>query len=901
MMNQLKRASSAAVALAQLALWLPAAVAGADQRLLEGFERGGSFTTTGGAALVSGADAVTEGGSALLLQPGASVSVPLALSSAEQSGWLMVDTFESHPTLARVVAELPGGSLTGHVIPGRDTLALPASLAAGHAGQGRPGRRGRLTLRNVGEVPVVVDNLRLEPPPKPPRGAVLLDFGPSDQKLWPGFQSAETQGQAVAWSGRHRICSYAAPFPDPLRSDFAGPNPAVSATETLTIRSPDVGTAWIWLTHYGYHFSPKVKYGARLNGRVLLGRVLRSETMLSGEGLLLGKDQPWTPEWFEQSFLPQVLSRVQAPLRKGANVLELVNCQVAALATAPRASATEMQAYLRRLGVQQGRFLRQFVLATRRRARCDLAPRPDEAKAGVMVFSPPLEEGFDGRYVPQPEHRAETVKLAVAAGSTTLAPLVVVPIADAGTLQAKPSRLTSTRGGTIPASAVRVLALQSMPRVRDGVAYDQPFLPVRQFRRLRSRGVYWLVLRVCPPERTRTGTYRGELRVQVSARGVRIPLEVRVVRIGGEKPRPAPAPIGRCRTRGVYSQAEAFEVYRGLSRALPVARRVQISRTILQRLSEGGLNAHLLAGPALTSNLRILPKTMVNALRARVSVSVPGKTLVKIDTPIRVLRRENVQPGTRRHVQILRDLVRTADSLCARAGLRDYALLCGWAYPARELDSAADVVATVRNLGGRPALVTKASYLLKLPPAKRGALLKNLDTLVCDPDSPNVAVLADEFRKTGAEKTFLLWQNWADPHAWGLYCWSVGADGAFFARTFDSDPLFNAFWFPAGTLLLPTEKWDFQPTLNLLLLEQGWSDCALAADCEALVESAEKAGADAAPLRRVLGRIRRGAGAHPPRFDRERFRPLAAGPEQLARWREQLLSAAEAVLQAQGR
>lgn len=318
----------------------------AEERVIHGFEHTRGLKASGKVTLVHGADVVTEGTSALQLAPGSSVRLTVAANVIDQVGWLRIDTFEVQPVLASLQITVGGASRQGHVQPGKDTLAFPLGLAAGTERGAWPKKPMPLEIRNAGRASVVVDNLRAAPPARPPPGSVLLDFGPAYTAVWPGFEPAGPEGTDIAWSGQGRIYALSSRYPDPLLGDFAGLYPSHMTRETLTITpAGGASTAWAWLTHYGSQFSPALEYMAGLNNRMMLHHRLSPMQMLSAEGLLAGKGQPWTTQWLEESLVPRIVSKVELPLKAGVNLLQLANCQVSALVMAPRRAAGD--AYLR--------------------------------------------------------------------------------------------------------------------------------------------------------------------------------------------------------------------------------------------------------------------------------------------------------------------------------------------------------------------------------------------------------------------------------------------------------------------------------------------------------------------------------------------------------------------------
>lgn len=851
------------------------------EKLIHGFEKPKTFTAAGKVVLVRGADAVTEGTYALQLAPNAAVSVPIGPSSIGKAGWLRIDTFQVQPALGSLQLSFAKSlTVTAHVAPGKDTIALPLGLMA-RTNQGAwPGQKTSLQVKNTSTHPVVVDNLRLDTPRAGPPESVLLDLGPAGQALWPGFSPGTSAGRAFSWSGDHRTYSFSAPYPDPLGGDFSGLHPSSRAVETITIRSPqDTGVAWVWLTHYGDSFSPTMECAARINGRVVLRHRLSPPQMLSPLGLLEGKGQPWTTDWFERTFVPMRSAMIECSLKKGANVLELASCQVAAVAVAPRSGQRAMQAYIKQLDEDRRRYRRQFVLATKSEPRCTVVPDEQESKAGAMLFLPPEDECFNRSYVPSAKHRAKTLKLTVAAGSAISAAVVAVPLGDVPAMQAAIDAPRLPGKGVIPAGGCQVHALTTMPVVQNARVHYQPFLPARSHRQAQARGVYWFLLRLSAPERNRPGTYKSTLRVTAGAASAKLPVEVEVIDIG---------PGGRAAkpTFAFLRNGDCADVYRSLKQALPPRRQTLVSKDIRSQLHAVGLNAYLIRGPRLGGGLDPNGDEMIEDLRSLTQPKQPGKMLVDMTAALQSLRsRPAVRPGTNRYTTALRKLVELADDLAAKRGLGDYALYCG---SHQDLDEGTRLAGAIRAAGGRPAISTYVSSLAGRTAAQRAELFGKLDALLCSPNAKGLLGIRDELKKVSPAKALLVRVSPPDVYGPGFYCWAVGADGACAPAIFSQRPLFNAFWFDGRSMLVPDAKGGFEPTLGLMMRRQAMADYALAGRCERLAEAARKRKLDAGALEKVLTTIRTTADARPPGFDLGRFRPAAVGPGTLRDWRTAL-------------
>jgi len=861
---------------------LPAAAAG--EKLIHGFERLEGLEVSGKVAQVRGADAVTEGSSALQFAPGASVRIKISPGSLDRPGWLRIDTFEVQPVMACLQISLePLLTRDGHVRPGKDTLALPLGLAARTDTGPWPRRPVVLEIKNTTSTSIVLDNVRLTPPASAPEQAVLLDFGPRDQVLWPGFEHAEWAGNQIAWSGQALIYAFSVPFPDPLTGDFAGPHPGYRTQEKLVLMSPKgPGVGWVWLTHYSSQYSAPLEYRATLNGRSVVQRRFSPAEMLSPAGLLEGKDQPWTNEWFEQSFVPNVVSECQFSLKAGLNVLQLANCQVAALAIAPREQQRPMQQYLRETGAQLSRYRRQFVLATQHRPSCEVPPTEDEAKAGVMLFLPPAEARFNRVYAPVAEHRGDELRFAAAAGSQVTTAIVAVPCNDTRLLQLSIDSLRSPSKGAIPARQVQILALERMPLARGGRVYFQPFLPTRSFRAVKARGVYWFILQFQIPERAPSGTYHGTLRLKSGKGAMNLPVAADVFAVPGDQH----ADDGR--TFGVFSDGNCFQVYHSLGHLLPAQRRGQVTRQVFSGLFSAGLNAGIVPGPSLSGTLTPIQNRMIEGIRAYPKPARPGKALIDLTRGVTSLRARRIQPGTARYVMAVRDLARSATELAQKSGLTNHALFMDYVHGPSQIPTAIRLIRPVRDGGGRPAVSMRSSHLAAADPAHRAELFAALDTLICSPDSKDLGAIRDEFKASGAGKSLLLSTPHADTYTCGFYAWGIGADGVLIDQIFSSRPIFSAFWFDGRSLIVPTAQGRFEPTLALLQLQQAIDDYALAKRCEGLIKPASARRIETAALEKLLAGIRAAADTQAPGFDLERWRTRSIHPANLSEWREAL-------------
>jgi hypothetical protein len=646
----------------------------------------------------------------------------------------------------------------------------------------------------------------------------------------------------------------------------------------------EAGTAWLWLSHYGFRSEMPVAYGAKMNDRILMTKEVKRHQVLTVDALLSGRGEAWTTDWLERTLLPRTVYHEECALRPGQNQLHLINCQVAALVVTNRRGRPAAQAYLSQLDKDLKRYRRQFVLAAQHDPDCPVRPTEEEAKQGMMVFSPPADQWFDRTYVPDAGHRAKAVRLTAATGSSAMTALAVVS-ASGGDLRPVVGDLRSGKGGRLPGRSCQVHAMERVPVVRDGCAYYQAFAVGSQLRSVRPRKVSWLVLQVRVPDRMTAGTYEGQMRIP-SGRGTgTVPVKVEVVALPREK-------TDKPTVFGVSGWASAFEAYRSYSTLLPKPEQKRVGKAVLDALAAHGLNSVRLHGPGLSRGRRSAPQRFEEALKDRLYLTGSGKHLVDVEQSLKTI--EALQPGTDRYRKVAGVIVSAGDAAAGKHSFTGYALLCGY-MDDRNRDEMAKVVRAIRRSGGRPAVLARLSALSGLGRSARRQLLADLDTLVVG-GGAGLRSLAAEFKAPASDKTLAVGAVYADEYTCGFYSWGVGADGALVEQAFSFVPFFNGFWFDGRGLLLPDRAiGTFRATLGMLMFQQGMEDYLLARRCQELAESARKRGVDAGGLEKVLGEIRGTADKAQPGFDLERFQPRGVSRQVLLQWRQSLLAQAQKV------
>jgi len=169
--------------------------------LIEGFEK--AFTTEKNAKVktVASGPGLTQGKSAAELSPGGAIAVQVRGVDITKLPWLRIDTHHTGDGTRRLGIQVVSGTfaydMQGYVHAGKDTLAFPLTMVVPPVSKKPDKRVFTLRITNLDDIPIVVDNVRLEPLVRRPRGAVFLDFGKSGSRVWPGFTRQGTGSKSI--------------------------------------------------------------------------------------------------------------------------------------------------------------------------------------------------------------------------------------------------------------------------------------------------------------------------------------------------------------------------------------------------------------------------------------------------------------------------------------------------------------------------------------------------------------------------------------------------------------------------------------------------------------------------------------------------------------------------------
>jgi len=884
---------------AALVLALTAAATGAD--LIEGFEDLKALQVRGGRArVVSAGPAVTQGKQALSLPPGARVRIALDAKEIAERPWLRIDTFSaeraSGPIRLRFLADERVARLDGYVRRGSDTLAVPLTAVQFSDGtRWSGGNGGILEIHNAGAAAMVLDNVRRVAPLASPDGAVLLDFGPENQAIWPGFTPAGLTSPHLRWAPGTRAEPTRHRFPDPLGQDALGPGASGPKGEQFVLRkqSPPVAVAALWITHHAPNESQQASYLLRHRGRTLLRRRLSPREIFSEDGLLWGCDGAWTPEWFNEVLAPHFVQRVEVELSDEAETLASFGCQVAAAVLVPAARRGELRDYLEAVDAQLATYRRQFVLARRAEPVCTVQPTDAERRAGLIAFAPPGDAAFVPRWTPAPADRAKELHVVVARGQFAAVPLALAPTADLPQVGGQLDRLRTPRGRMLagPDTSLELQFLQRVPRVRDGVVDFVPWVLQPGLQRLVAGGVHHAAVLVKVGERVEPGTYAGAVSLRGSEGTVNVPLTVRVVDVGPPAP---PAPFG-------WMEPYAFWSYQCMLQAVPTAQRWSVLRQVRERLLTAGFTTLSFRGPRFLDNRRTYTEWLINNLRACPPRHVRAGVLLQLTWALDDLAKANAAPPSQAFQTALELLTKEARRLTDRAGLA--APTCAVGSARSGLSRALAAAKVVRAAGGRTALRGKMSEINALPAAQRKQLPVLFDLLLIAPDEPGLAKLAAADAKT----PHVCVSTYApDRYTMGWFAAASGAAGAYVQQLVQGGEPHDGENMEGVGLVALGPRGKVQLTLGAVRARQGTDEFRLLCRARSLYAAAEARDAPAVRAARtnlgnLLAAIQNHVAKHPDvHFSTVALRTSAATHAEMDRWRAELTKALAELAAAMG-
>ena len=865
----------------------PAALSAAAV-IVEGFETPGTVRAVRGPegtrvklAGIKGAPYVTQGDQAALVPPGTTVSVAVSAKALGASKWLRIDTVALQSLPHRVYLSFLGTDLSvvmpAYVQPGSDTLAVPLSVVQAKASAPWPEAGVVLSVRNSSGSALVIDNIRLEPAAAPPPGALLLDYGPRRQVVWPGFVRGGGKNDPIKWGkvdDSHPADQ--AGWPDPLGCDFVGPRLGIKAIDSITLGTGAKSiSAWLWLTHYSIGKRQPAQYVVMFGRGPLMRGQLSPREMLGPKGLLEGASGPWTPQWFAEEYSSQFLKMVPVTAGGTRRQVDLGNCQLAAAAMVPLGGRKAMAEYVKQIQSDLQRYRRQFVVGATHRVKCSIAPMAVEQRTGAMVFSAPGGRSLTSNWVPRSADRASTIDVKAAAGMDVVVSLVVVPLRAAKSFSISVPLLRSTTGRILAFEKPGLVpyCVQRVSRVASARASFQPWVLVHPTKfRAEVGDVCTILLKGRIRNTVPAGKYTGRLTVTRSGLRTEIPLEMTLLDMTVA---PASDPI-----IGVSNSVMADDFYGPLSAALSPARQVLETGKIRRQLLTGGIDA--LTMPAVTvSGGGDVAYSVTSSNYAAALKGFPTDVATRGRTVLNASRTgANFEMGLGRLL-----------SLASAARLKNRYLL--W-YSRGEIagaDKAAGVALGTADKGSA-MMALNASALLAVQDV---TALAPWSALAVIPDAKDLGKGIAGALKGGVKKVYL-YSMFPDRYVSGFYSCAVGAAGSYVVGASSRGGAYSGCWIDGRGMLAVQSSGDLTPTVALVRIWQARSDYQLMQSCRALLARHKKApGAD--ELAAVLKKIADTAAAHePPSFSSAILRTTAVSPATMDTWRAELFAAAAKML-----
>jgi hypothetical protein len=867
-------------------LLLPSwAWAGAEIQTLEDFEKftSSSKAVSGKFTVIEAKPGVTDGRQALQLEKESSVTISLKDIDVEKLPWLKVDVFtedKAAPSCLRMYfkGKSFSYSITAICQPGQDTVALPLSVVCNQTGRDWPEEEVKLMLTDMGSSSITLDNVRLEGAEPPPPGAILADFGPERQAVWPGFSPSCS---VISWSDKTETHPNDSGFPDPLTGDFLAPYLQDKWEDHITIESKSIGTAWLWVSHYGRYYIQPPEYYARSRGKTLLARRSTLKQLLGPEGLQEGIDGEWTPQWMEKVCVPRVVELVQVPLQPGKNQVDLCNVQLTAAAIAPAGSRTAMLAYLEKVKKDLARYHRQFVLGQRLEYRSEIQPTDEETKAGVMFFSPPRDASIRTDYLPKEDSRLKLAEGSLYNGGLALVHMAAVPLKK-GVLSGSVSPLKSIDGKSIGVPA-ELWFLDRVPHVASAQASTIPWILCRRLT-VREREVVHFKVVVQSALNAAAGDYSSTIRLNTGTSLAEIPIMVHLYPCGTDS--------GPTATFGVMGCDFSTTLLGPIAGPLEGKKRAQLDGKLRQEVLALGFNAMSLPSVGITTDAKDKPVVYdaccVDPLRSVQGKTMRGRSLIDFSSPLYTLNRIGVPPGGSRFERLMTEVASRSDSIVSKAGFAEPLHCVGTISDPEELEKSSAVHQSLAPIG-RLATVVPDTLILKVSKEKFLKALKPVSTLLVQENgSRKYMDTVDAFLKAEEHRDFYVIFYRADEYAMGFYAWGQGARGWYSSVPFQSKP-YHGFDFGFTGLLAPDADLA-QPCLMLqsvLWMRQGMSDFVLASRAQSLIKQAEKAGVDSSQLQKLLDALRKES--------REGLPYSGAGSDDLQNKRQVILEAAAKV------
>jgi len=875
--------------------------------LLEGFEKTPAAKVNARVKIVTSGPGLTQGKSAAELSPGGAIAVQVRGVDITNLPWLRMDTHHTGDGTRRlhitVNATGFGHTAQGYVQTGKDTLAFPLTMVVPRVKKQPDKRVFTIRIINSDDIPIVVDNLRLEPLVRKPRGAVFLDFGRSRSSVWPGFTRHGVSSKSIKWKGESwYYAGYNLPYPDPLTWDFIGPYSSSLGNNKKTsvaiiAPKPISMVGWLWVTHYGQRYSQPQEYMCRTSIGRPVGKKLTPSQLVGPGGLLEGAGGLWTPQWYAEDYADHFVTLMPFTMLKGKATIELGNCQMAALAMVPTSGRSSMAACIKQIQSELVRFRRQFVMKHLNRNLCRLEPTEDEKKLGLMLFCVPPDEAFTGLWKPRADQRAWAIHEIGRPDGTIRIPLAFVP------LQRK-SVVFSITPGSLRSDSDSILLLnrsnfqidhmQWVPEVREGVTVRRPWLSTAKSPVVEVGEIGYVWLTVAIPPRAKAGVYRGTWKLGSGAARVDMPVEIEIVDCGR-----LDAKDTRNFTIASYQLPQASTVYAAALSSLPKARQQKLKNNVFNQVAATGINAYHFSAVKITSGSSsgshvLSASGMREILDEFPFKELPGTMFINIS---QAMGRMGWGGGSSRRELLNKAIART-NALSSKYSINRRCFHFGYS---NAIAGGTSTTGLATRLAGAKRFASEAcpvsvgtlsSVLTDLSDVDFKAKLQPVSALILTPDSSSLASQIATFKKLSGRREVYLYMRHADRFTMGFYTAAVQADGCFVSRVFMSGGPYNGYYIDGGGLVAPQAWGKLAKTVSAFRMKQARDDRNLVYQARTLVAKAVSASATAKEISVILAEIKsRATSLKTLTYDYTQFATTAVSQAEMDSWRASLLNA----------
>ena len=875
--------------------------------LLEGFEKPPAAKAAARVKTVTSGPGLTQGESAAELSPGGAIAVQVRGVDITNLPWLRMDTHHTGDGTRRlhITVNATGFDHTaqGYVQTGKDTLAFPLTMAVPPLRKQPDKRVFTVTITNSDDIPIVVDNLRLEPLVRKPRGAVLLDFGKSRSSVWPGFTRHGVSSKSIKWKGEIAYyAGYDLPYPDPLTRDFIGPYSSSLGNNKKTpvaiiAPKPISMAAWLWVTHYGQRYSQPQEYMCRTSIGRPVGKKLTPGQLVGPGGLLEGAGGLWTPQWYAEDYADHFVTLMPFTMPKGKATIELGNCQMAALAMVPSSGRSSMAACIKQIQSELVRFRRQFVMKHLNRNLCRLEPTEAEKKLGLMLFRVPPDEAFTGLWKPRADQRAWAIHEIARPDGTIRIPLAFVPLQRKSVVfSIIPGSLRSDSDSILllNRSSFQVDHMQWVPEVREGVTIRRPWLSAAKSPVVEVGEIGYVWLTVAIPPLAKAGVYRGGWKLGSGAARVEMPVEIEIVDCGRRD-----AKDTGDLTIASYALPGASTVYAAALSSLPKARQQKLKSNVFNQVAETGINAYSFSGVKITSGSSsgshvLYASGMRELLDEFPFKELPGTMFINIS---QAMGRMGWGSSPARRELINRAIART-NALGLKYSINRRYFYFGYSNAmagGTSTTGLATRLAGARRFASEAcpvAISTLSSVLEDLSTADFKTKFTPVSALILTPDSSSLASQIATFKKLSGTRKVYLYMPRADRFAMGFYTAGVQADGCFVPAIFMKGGPYNGYYIDGSGLVAPQAGGRLAQTVSAFRMKQARDDRRLVCQARALVAEAASAGVTAREISDVLSEIKsRAESLKALRYDYTQFATTAVSQAEMNSWRASLLNA----------